>query len=303
MSNRLLVALGFSVLLVFAGCSGGGTDAPTTEQTLNPSDSIAEQTTPSNSETSTVAETPTETSTATETAVSLSAVSYPSGANVDGISNGTALIAAHNDALVGLDFTGQYNGTSWEGTANRSGRYTEHLTLQVDADRRQALVSLVEFSNRQESTLRRESGSYGNRTVSVSRLVQNGEMEYRVRDVESFDQSIQFGTDLEEVFRVGSHEPVGAVRRGDRTLIRYELAAVNRSLRPENGTVDVAEGAVVVDERGLVHEASFRVRVTATEDGVSRSIERRVTFSLSLDEVAVERPPWVDTAISQQAAS
>jgi len=303
MSNRLVVALAFSVLLVLAGCSGDGTDAPTTEQTPSPSDSTAEQTTPSSPETPTVVETPTATATATETVVSLSAVSYPSGASVDGISNETALIAAHNDALVGLDFTGQYNGTTWEDTANSSGRYTENLTFRVDADRRRTLVSLAEFSNRQESPLRRESAGYTNGTVSVSRLVQNGETDYRVRDIESSDQSVQFGTDLKEVFRIGSFEPVAAVQRGDRTLIRYELAAVNRSLLAENATVDVAGGTVVVDERGLVHEASVRVRVTATEDGVTGSIERRITFSLSLGEVAVERPPWVDTAISQQEAS
>ena len=297
MSNRVVVAIALSVLLVLAGCSGGGTDTPSDE----PTDSTVAQ--PISTTGATPDSTETATPTRTGTSIPLSEVSYPPGTSADGISNTTALITAHNDALTGLDFTGQYNGTTWEGTANRSGRYTENVTVRVDADEQRILTSLVEFSNRQESPQRRESAGYNNGTTTVSRLVQNDETEYRVRDAQPFDQSVQFGSDLREVFRIGSYEPVAAVERDDRTLVRYELTAVNQSQIPENGTVDIAEGTVIVDERGLVHEASVRVRVTATEDGVTGTIERRVTFSLSTGEVTVERPPWVDTAISQQEAS
>lgn len=303
MNRRAIAVVALAALLALAGCTGDGgpettTDQPTTDAPA-PTTTVADTEGPTTTTETSEPEGPTPRTTIPGETVPLSDVSYPDGVSPEGVTNLSTLVAGHNDALDGRDFQGQLDTRVVQNGPQTTRRSNQETTFRVDADRKRAHSRQETRANVSGQRINRTAEGYTNETLGVSRVVERGNATYQTFDVESFADIVRVDTGTFDLLDSATLEPVRAVERDGRTLIVYELTDVDRSLVGANTTLESVGGRLVVDEEGMIHDYSYRLVATTTNDVGTTTVEDALQLSVTMRDVSIEEPDWLATAIEQ----
>lgn len=282
MTRRVLAALAVALLLVLAGCTGGGGGTTTTS---------ADTETP----TAPTTAAPTTAPSTTTPSQSIPASAYPAGTGPDGVTNASALVAAHNDVRFRSDFVGRETSVRTQLSMNSSFKRAQQSTAFVDVDAGRANITLRTATNASGSTRTTRTAAFVNESLLVTRSTDGNETTNRTSSVSSFESTVTAGQQIEGILAGVSYQPVATTQEGDRTLVEFDVTGINTTGIPGNRSVDNVDGSLVVDDRGLVRSLSLQYRIT-TEEGtplLSRTYSRSVTPT----DLDVDRPAWVASAI------
>lgn len=258
MHPRVTVAVVLVVLVVTAGCFGGGaTDTPVTETTGAP-------------------DTP---------AGPFDGVSQPPGIDDSGVTDADALLSAHESALAGESTTVSMSFTL---TVNGTG---QNVSLQgkvlPDGDRGWMRVTFPDgtgtYYTADDSTYYRERV---NGTTSYGTTSQ----------VSAIPAEPRFGADqrIRTALAAAEWEPVGTVERDGRTLVELRATSVDPPDVNTSGdtTVD-SSGRLLVDGEGVVHYVVVETTVENDRGTVEYAIEVRLA---DVGSTTLEEPDWIDRA-------
>lgn len=252
---RRLVPVAVAGLLVVAGCTavpGGTTSTATTGPT-------------------------------TET-VDPAEADLPPGVNESGVVNASALAAAHDATLRSEGFV--LDGTFVRDPPNRGNQTrTFDTVVAPGAERFQTAVETVRYASDASDAVSQRSGKrvWSNATATLRAATIDGETA--VSSVEdqppwlSLTRAPQYRSSL----KIGEFAVEGAVVRDGHTFTTLVAEGASEAV-DGNATVDAR---FVVDERGVVHEATVSVSTPGSEaDSAHYEV---VQFGGS-----PERPAWVD---------
>jgi hypothetical protein len=225
--------------------------------------------------------------------------SYPPGVGVDGVENASALAAAHAAALSDRSYRlsvttrefadGQPTAVAWERTVVETPA-RHRSRVRVAGAFRWPPVGVANAS------------TYANGTARVVRVGSDTDADGRIR----FEDS---PAGAESSAR--GHRVVGPVPDADpfaartASTLRSVLARTETDvtgafeddgtmhfwieIRSRSPVADVDGGTLLVDERGLVHEARY-TRTAVSLD--STPIRRTIVFRVTPGDVTVSPPPW-----------
>lgn len=269
-----------TVALVLAGCNGlalGGDGTP--ERTLTPAAVPTDEPTP----------TPVQ--------------RLAPGLTGDGVFEAITLGDAHASVLDNTSYTMRENSTAVYSNGTVFNRGTVDAQIAANDSRYYVVLnrSGVVLGG---GTLGRTTWSNGERVLVAE--TRNNSTSYQSprgaeREPLSPREALFFDpTNREEIYayfgavetRVADRETRNGTRlyRIEATEVTYPAAFVVRWNNPRNLSM-----TALVDSRGLVHE--YRLRYTATLDGETVEVTRRVRYS-NLGNTTIERPPWYDAAIA-----
>lgn len=296
MSRRLLLALVLVVAL--AGCLGGvvddGTDEPSTETTEEPTetDDATETDTTGDSDGDTTdsgeddtnesegedAEDATEESDGGEESGDdddtddQDAETLAPGVTTDGVDDPDALLDAHGGHLVANGFELAYSSTSVFDERDDLGLGYD-LAVEPDAER---ALATIDGPN--------EGGEYvtwGNETLTASKIPTDEGAQYDVSNGSLADQDpvgLTLGAELQRLFANGEFAVESTEERDGRTYVTLVATEFDEG---------DGEAEIVLDDRGVVHEAA----ATTTDSSGETILEYEIT---AVGGVTVDRPAWVD---------
>lgn len=225
-----------------------------------------------------------------ETGTSTGPSAYPPGLDASGVTDRSALFAAHEKALATDDYAANLTQVAVVG----GNRTTTTTLIRSDVNGKRA-AGRFEVRDASGTT---SVDTYRNATTLYRRQKADGETQYLVRNASGpFTDYHERQSDLlrsgAQVFILANFTGDGTIERDGRRLVRYSLAGLNESAIDRNTTVTSAEGELLVDERGVVHRAFVDLR--GERDGESRQLrlEYRTTATRN---VTVTRPEWSTTA-------
>ncbi len=263
MTRRSVAAVALVLVVVLAGCGGSGQPDPATETT------------------------PASTSTPTATATPQPFESTPSGVSEDGVTNRTALLETHADALEGAPVTVDVD-----------------FRLTVDGDGRNVSLRGEVTPGEDRGWMRVGTadgvGTYYTEDGTTYRKVTvDGTTDYGTTDqVSAIPEATRFGADARarDALWNANWTFDGIVQRDGEHLLRYEATDVTlpSEVDVDRETADATTGGtLLVDEDGVVRH----VEVSATVETDRRTVEYGVTVSFSaIGSTAIERPDWIDRA-------
>ena len=270
MPSHRFAALGVALLLVLAGCSGGGPTSPSATD-------------------GSTADTPTGSSTATDSPTATPTPepgSFPAGTDADGIEDVSALVGAHVDAL---------SGVAHRVEATRLANRSDALRRPVDAtvhvggpDSGNATYVDQRANASQYGVVPHESFRRGSTLLRRSPSDDGPRYAYRhdtAPDAILHDASARPLSVLQSALRLGDFEFAQRTTADGRTLFRFEADA------PAEGKAERFEGTVLVSPRGVVHRAAGSYVVDP-----DREPAYRVEFSYELepDVGPLDVPAWVE---------
>jgi hypothetical protein len=213
------------------------------------------------------------------------------------VTNATALLAAHDRALVESGFE----------TDVRVNATVVQQDQVVEVQRRQQTVVEPGRSEFQYRTVNGQNSSFvqfdhwGNESVWVVRGRLGDTTRYQVRDQQVPTERLTGTALLRNYINVSNATAVNVSEEGDLTLVTFETTTLPRSRDglPANGS-DVRDyrARFVVDTEGRVH--GLVVEGTYDLRGEARTFD--VTYNLQrLDSPTVERPDWVGAALANSS--
>lgn len=283
MDRRALAAVALAVLAVVAGCSSGGSGTPT----ATPADGIDGQT-------PTATPMPqTDTPDDSNGTGPFANVTFPPGLSADGVTEPGLLLDAHARTLSGQDFVGQYNSTTVLRTANDSQRGRELGGIRVDSDTERYVATYLLESPDGNLT---QIDNFGNDSTVVTRRTTRNGTTYESRQANGTFRNGTVTFALQPVYDVldsGSFNAVNTTVDDGRTFVTYNLTSISSEGflgRNFSGT-GLTDGAMVVDDRGVIRQLSVGARVT--NNNQTRSVSRVFVFSAGTGDTSVTPPPWV----------
>lgn len=262
--GRIFAHLLVILLVVSAGCLGGGGPAPTATPTERPTTERA-TTTPG-----------------------LDDVTLPDGVSREGVEAST-LLATHRQALAETSFVQQFNESMVVG--NESADRSAIHTRRVKASGKKVL--LVATDSR--GTTRR----YSNGSATFAKLTTDGTTEYAAVS-EPLTRTRVLGLGLVRPYLAGgAFAAAGTTVRDGETLIRLRATEVGNAsaIRQAFQAAEIhgVEGTGLVDQRGRIR--SLQVTIRFVPSGSNRTVTTRLRYSLSaLGATTVSAPAWVSTA-------
>ncbi|WP_135805732.1 hypothetical protein [Halorussus marinus] len=278
MSTRLATAAVLA-LVVLAGCAGSAAQTATTAAEGEPTETTARS--------------------------DASSADLPPGVSPDGVSNASALVAAHRAALAETGYTYRVRTA---GSAD--GSFDQQGTARAAVGTNHAPIRLRSVTDVQsdDGTRRIRSDIWANESVAL--------YEYRTRNRTVYDKSnaslspdgepvvgstafdvteqASLARLVETALRAGEFEVADVGSTDGSTLTTLRATAPNRS-STAFGNVSTYDATVVADERGRIH----RLDVTVETDRTGFRYE----FTLeTLGGVVVEYPAWADRALATVAA-
>lgn len=269
MNRKPVAAVALVLVVVLAGCGGSGQPDPGTE-------------TPSPGPEST----PTATATPTPSTSNLFE-SMPPGVSEEGVTNRTALLDAHANALDGTAVTVEVD-----------------FRLTVDGDGQNVSLRGKVTPNDDRGWMRVSTadgvGTYYTEAGTTYRKVTvDGTTNYGTTDqVSAIPESPRFGADARarDALWNANWTFDRVVRRNGEHLLRYEATRVTL---PSDVDVDRANanattsGTLLVDADGVVRH----VEVSATVETDQRTVQYGVEVSFSgIGSTTIDRPDWIDRA-------
>lgn len=288
--TRTTCALLVAVAVVLGGCVGATAHGP---------DATTDETTANASTTEPVGET----------------ADLPPGVTEDGVSNASALLEAHREALAETSYVfesrSNYSMGDVAGTGEQSGTvakgffpHVSHATATIQRGNRTVEYDVDQWANESVTLVR-----YRTENRTQYRKLFHGDDEQRSpgpgfggpflnrSDVES---SIS-GTALIESVLATSNFTVESVETVDgHTLTTLRAETVNESGGFGTANVTEYDARFVVDERGLVREVKFTM---AFEDELGDETLLDYRFEVvRTGPVVVSRPAWSDAALATTSA-
>lgn len=266
--RRHLAPVALAALLVLAGCAGAfGGDG---------------------------LELDTSTDSQTGERVAAADAALPPGVTESGVSNATALVAAHDETL-------RAEGFALNGTLARNHSTSQHERREYDvvvapgADRFRADVqtTLYTTATDPDEVVQRRVTSLWSDGTAIRRQTTFGDETVRTRiDAVPTSLALTRGPQYRSYLDVGEYEVQRAVRRGGHTYTTLVANGTTAAAGPDSVTVS---GQFVVDERGVVHEADVTLRSGTGSD----SVTDRATYRLLGLGGSPERPRWADNETSE----
>jgi hypothetical protein len=255
--TRRLVPVSLAVLLLLSGCSGAFGGGTTTET------ATTEELTPANA-------------------------TLPPGVTETGVENASALAAAHNETLLDEGFAIDVAESSNPGHGGPTNE-SRSVVVAPGADRFLVDSRRVEYGSddRSNVTNRRHEQVWSNESTTLGVTpVENASVAYRTDYPTSPGVLTRAGV-YESVLRSGDFVVERVVARDGHT---FTTLVADDGDASGDGTALPAD-RLVVDERGVVHEATLSQRAAAIGEGdASRTVRsyRLVDLGASPD-----RPAWV----------
>lgn len=252
--SRRLVSVAVVAVLLVAGCSGfpGGTSSSDAPETVDPGEA-----------------------------------DLPPGVSESGVANASALAAAHDATLRTEGFV--LNGTFVRDPPNRGNQTRRfHTVVAPGAERFRTTVETVRYAtDAPNASVSQRSGTrvWSNATTTLRAVDLDGETAVSsVPDLPPW-LSLTRAPQYQSYLEIGAFDVEQVVVRDGQTFTTLVADEAGESV---DG--DVAfDARFVVDERGVVHEAT--VSVSAPDGEADYAHYEVVAFGGS-----PERPPWVDDA-------
>lgn len=309
--ERVHLALALAVLLVLAGCVGGGGGETTPDSTVETTGETADvadgkttevEAEPTTTETTT-GEAPRttmdggpKTSTGTETGALSETdvfeaygvgVNYSAGGDLDA----SAVVRAH---LTALDGTDSLTASSVSRTETETHSTVTSTYLERDGDRS---LFRTEGAGPNVSVFHGEG-------VSVMKTVSDGEEHYAILGgANDSAEQTDADTDPESVvvlklvkLQLLPYEEVGTVTRNGTTLTKYEATGPGYYASDEAAddvSVESYDSTVLVGEGGLVRLFHYEVVVEHSEETVTKKVTVRYE---DVGTTTVTKPEWVENA-------
>lgn len=251
--RRRLVPATLVALVLLAGClgaldgsPGGGSATPTTER------------------------------------VSPSEADLPPGVTESGIENTTALVAAHEQTLREAGFA--LNGTFVRERADTNQTRRFHTVVAAGASlfRTSVHTTLYRGEGDSRTVAQRSHTQLWGEDATIRQRLTLGDRDPRVTTVDEVPANLALtrAPQYRSYLRMGVFEVERVVQRGDHT---YTTLVADSTSAAVDGDARI-DARFVVDERGVVHEASVTV---TTDRGTDRATYRVLELGGSPD-----RPAW-----------
>jgi hypothetical protein len=298
--TRTIYALLVAVAVVLGGCAGAtaSLDATTAE--------TATATTTAANGTATNATTADATAEPAEATAQL-----PPGVFEDGVSNATALLAAHRETLAetsyafegrsnysigGLSAAGEQSGTVAKGFFPHASNANTTLrrgnrTVEYDVDRwANESVTLVRY--RTENRIRYQKLFHEN----DEQRSPGPELGSPLPNRSEVEASISGTTLIAAALRTGNFTVESVEMVDGRTVTTLRAREANRSSDLGSANVTRYDAMLVVDERGVVREANFSLAFESRYSGQNAMTYR--FEAVRIGPVVVSRPAWSDEALA-----
>lgn len=280
---RPAIGVVLAVLLVLAGCAGGG-DGTTTDTVTTTAPAVGEDAT--------------ETSTQETTASPTTTVKQLSGEHPyveDGILNGSLLLGNHLQALVNSDSYTLKDSITGTNVNNGSVPVTDAVFLKVNGSQERSNGTWLAYQSWRSPD--QPTDSYRNDTthcIRQSETIECYERPFTFGTYRQFGRDMYFLGTVRKINRL-QFEPDGIVTRDGQELFRYTATGFTSDL-PETGysehltDVTFVSATVLVTAEGYVYE--FTVTVEGESDYGPLRVERthRVT---AMNRTTVDPPGWV----------
>jgi hypothetical protein len=278
MRKRVLVTLALTIVVAFAGCTGGfsGGEGTNTDAETDSGDQALDSNT-----------------------ATVTSFAYPAGATPSGIENVTTLLDEHEAALSGSSVTLSGTKGFTAGGSQSSASAGIEYTIQHEAASNETLTRVVGSGSGDTFTSYVTGGTAAYR-VNGSAGVQYGAVSTAVDApfADTAPDSFTGRTLLRTILGSGEYNATDVVDRNGTELVRYELETVvsTPDAKLNIGSDTEVEGTVYVDSDGIVHEASFSA-TSGSDEGFSFGYEASAVFS-GIGSTTVEEPAWLGEVYS-----
>lgn len=230
----------------------------------------------------------------------LNDVTYPSGVNESGITNSSALVQAHSEALADKSVSYKWStNTSFTGTESADSVQTDiEMRMKDNPDSNRTWLAL-DYSGGSVALYTTDERSY-------AKQVAGGETSYEVSESsDSFRYSTAnrgWSNMLEGTLSYASFKPTDVVVRDGKTLIKLEMTeAVDRyQLNTENASMTY-DGEMLIDEQGTVHHSEVEITIENDEAGYTYNYHSTTDIQ-NVGSTTVDEPEWLDEAKSTTGA-
>ena len=291
--RKIILCVGLAALLVLAGC--GGTDQDMNVPTTGSGATAVDE---PNSPTATTANAPSSTTATvggepTDQSTPSSGQELAPGITAAGISDFSAVIAAHDEYLSNQSFTA--NSTYSYQAANGTALYSWNQTLQRGTSE-SGVASTIEirgnndYSQNGEGLTHIESWVPQEGTLYQQREYRNGTTNYERQQVNDL-YSESGGTSLMSALALLDESNTQVVERERNGTPLYIVTGERVISSTTNESVRLA-----VDQQGFIHE--FEI-VTETGSAANSRYVTQASFSRVGETKAPEPPEWLDEARQQ----
>lgn len=270
--KTVLLSIGFFLLILVAGCTGGSPSSPTPAASTPTSEPTS---TATPSPTASPSPAPTSTPTSTPT---LDDVSFPDGVTADSVT--TDLLTSHKEILLGKTYTIQ----------RRYNRKDEHNTA----------IRKTEIKLGPNKVIQTQQAS-GTNSID---LWKNGSVGYKHDNQGQFYATTSPTFDLEHQadhrrlrahIKAGSYKPVGVVREDGKLLIKATASDLKLTKYFQDWSyksIDSYKGELLITQEGRIYSLTFEMESTQ----LGPTTEEYEYRTKNIGETELSPPDWVSTA-------